>query len=344
MPIKPLNREVFFQGYRREFGRVTPAQVAALEFLLARLEADPFISDPRHAGYMLATVAWETARTFEPIDERGTDAYFNRRYGPQTGTGKRLGNTEPGDGARYHGRGYVQLTGRANYREMGERLSLDLEGEPERVKDREVAYDVMSGGMRFGSFTGKKLTDYINARKADYVNARRIINGTDRASEIADIAEGFVGVLEEAASSPVLGLAAADPGQPAAADTGVSVAAGDHSTTTNTTSNVVGEAQTVVNTAPQTAQAVDGGGKDDAGVSANKVSLWTKMTAGLSGGTVFTYVTDGVAKMTGLAPEAQVFVFKAAVVFVGIALAAVAVEHLMKQWIKSRPDRVNIKQ
>lgn len=50
-----------------------------------------------------------------------------------------LGNTEPGDGARFIGRGWLQITGRANYRDLGRTLGLDLEQRPERAAEPQVA-------------------------------------------------------------------------------------------------------------------------------------------------------------------------------------------------------------
>ena len=50
-----------------------------------------------------------------------------------------LGNTEPGDGPRYKGRGIFMLTGRYNYRTVGERIGIDLESKPARAKEARVS-------------------------------------------------------------------------------------------------------------------------------------------------------------------------------------------------------------
>lgn len=52
-----------------------------------------------------------------------------------------LGNTQPGDGKRFMGRGLIQITGRSNYADVGARLGLDLAGHPELAEDPHVAVE-----------------------------------------------------------------------------------------------------------------------------------------------------------------------------------------------------------
>ena len=50
-------------------------------------------------------------------------------------------------------------------------------------------------GFKTGTFTGRKITDYIDAQKTDFVNARRCINGLDKAQAIADVAKKYLAEL-----------------------------------------------------------------------------------------------------------------------------------------------------
>ena len=177
----------------------SPDKVAAAGRLMGFISVDPDILDLRWAAYMLATVKHECADTWVPISERGSTDYFHK-YDADTPLGHRLGNTQDGDGFRFRGRGYVQITGRSNYDNLGRLIGLNdgLVKNPDQALDPQVAYKIMSVGMRRGSFTGKKLSDYINQNTCDYVNARRIINGTDQAAKIAGYATKIEQVLNSA--------------------------------------------------------------------------------------------------------------------------------------------------
>ena len=189
-----FNRKKFFDGVR-DFLKsrrlvLTPSRVNALEFLITSFEKNPQWGDIRHIAYALGTIAHETAWTFEPIVERGQRSYFNKYENR-----KSLGNTETGDGYKFRGRGYVQLTGRANYEKASKRFQFDLTEAPDEVMNRNTAFSIMTLGMYEGWFTGKKLSHYINDTKCDYYNARRIINGEDKASLIARYARDFESIL-----------------------------------------------------------------------------------------------------------------------------------------------------
>jgi predicted chitinase len=179
-----------------------------LNAIAGGMEADPALSDPRHAAYMLATAWHETAFTLLPIVERGSKAYFNK-YDPvladtprRRERAREMGNVREGDGFRYRGRGYVQLTWRNNYARASRHVGVDLLGEPDLAMNPDIAYRIMSAGMLEGWFTGKRLSDYINSSKTDFVQARRVINGLDRASDIAQYAIKYRSVIEASIARP----------------------------------------------------------------------------------------------------------------------------------------------
>lgn len=88
----------------------------------------------------LAQCAHESAN-FKNMEEIGSPAYFAKKYDPKYApkTARILGNTQIGDGERYKGRGFIQLTGRDNYKRAGQALNLPLEANPDLAARPDVA-------------------------------------------------------------------------------------------------------------------------------------------------------------------------------------------------------------
>jgi putative chitinase len=119
--------------------------------------ADAFISgfSNGQTAYALGTsdIETETGMT-ESGGKRGI-GYFNR-YEPGTHSGKLLGNTQPGDGYKYRGRGYAQLTGRWNYGAWSDQLGINLIKNPGLAATPDIAAQVIIGGMDRGSFRSRR--------------------------------------------------------------------------------------------------------------------------------------------------------------------------------------------
>ena len=113
-----------------------------------------------------ATVAIETARTFLPINEMGGDAYFTKHYEGRHD----LGNTMPGDGMKYHGRGFIQITGRANYRTYSQVAGCDLEDKPGLALEPGVSAKILAS-----YFAKCHVADAANAQ--NWRRVRLLVNG-----------------------------------------------------------------------------------------------------------------------------------------------------------------------
>ncbi|MCF5765392.1 hypothetical protein K3H47_15775 [Aeromonas veronii] len=196
-----IDRQYFFEKYK-DFYPLSESQRRNISLMFDAIEQ--YYSDnvdscnERKVAYMLATAKLETGDTFAPISEVGGRNYFEGMYDyflakneDRKKVAVALGNIQPGDGVKFHGRGFVQLTGRSNYDKAGNYLGVDLLNSPELAKDQVIAGKIMCWGMENGIFTGRKLDQYFSASKADYYNARKIINGLDRAQDIADYAKNI---------------------------------------------------------------------------------------------------------------------------------------------------------
>jgi hypothetical protein len=194
-----INRKFFYDTVRLDLfgGRLKQSQVDGLTVFLDYWEDHHAKKDDRWLAYALATAHLEVDQRFQPIKEYGSKKYFFDMYDPhgkRPWVAKDLGNTQPGDGVQFHGRGFVQLTGRRNYTYWEDRLGVDLTSDYDasnRVLDTDMATTILFDGMMIGSFTGKKLSDYFNPNEEDWKNARRIINHLDKADVIAEFGRQF---------------------------------------------------------------------------------------------------------------------------------------------------------
>lgn len=124
-------------------------------------------------AHFLAQVSHETG-DFRWMKEQGGSAYFRSLYEDR----KDLGNTQPGDGERFPGRGWMMISGRANYEWIGEELGINLLSSPHSLESPTPA--ACSAAVFWCKRVGEAW------RSDDLTQVTRLING------------GVIGLLERA--------------------------------------------------------------------------------------------------------------------------------------------------
>jgi predicted chitinase len=195
-----MNAE-FFEAVRPLFGgSLSQAQVDGFKIIF---EAWRKVGsgNERDLAYILATAYHETARTMQPVRETlaNTDAKAKERLTKAWKSGNLPWVKSDYWSGGWFGRGFVQLTHRANYVKAGEKLGIDLVSDPSKAMIPEVSALILVRGMQEGWFTGMKLAD-----ASDFREARRVVNGTDRASQIAMYADAFLSALDAMDDAPTI--------------------------------------------------------------------------------------------------------------------------------------------
>lgn len=228
-PKVMVEPEAFFAALRTTpLQHKTTEQVAGTNAIFAGMAAQPI----SWAAYALATAWHETGDDMRPNVEnlnysvKGLLATFSRRrisradaetYGRKDGRPanqraigniiyggawgrENLGNTEPGDGFTYRGRGFEHVTGRANYAKVGKALGIDLLANPDALLDLATAVRSLVTGMTTGRYVPghdfkRHLPPTGPATVQQFTSARRIINGQDKADLIAGYAQRFQAAL-----------------------------------------------------------------------------------------------------------------------------------------------------
>lgn len=199
-----INRRFFFDSVRLRLfdGAMKASQVQGLTAILNKWEAEAAALDDRWLAYMLATAHHETGRTMQPVRETfaASDAQAISRLNAAYASGVLTWVAKPywqrdADGKSWLGRGFVQLTHKANYRKLSDQTGIDLTTDPTAAMSLDAALAVMFVGMRRGSFTTHKLADFFSGATEKWKDARRIINGTERAELVASYAIKYYGAI-----------------------------------------------------------------------------------------------------------------------------------------------------
>lgn len=142
-------------------------------------ELAQFLAQLKHESY-----------DFTHMDEKGGQNYYKKKYDPEFApkTAKILGNKHAGDGEKYHGRGYIQLTGHDNYRMAGEALGIDLLNKPQLAADPATAAKI---AVWFWQHKTKNITNFADTKSVTHKINPALKGLKDRQDNFAEYAKLF---------------------------------------------------------------------------------------------------------------------------------------------------------
>ncbi|QDH83648.1 chitinase [Achromobacter phage Motura] len=161
------------------------------------------MTDPNERAMFLAQLAHESGNfrymreIWNPAQVPAQGRYEGR---------KDLGNLQPGDGFRFRGRGFIQVTGRTNYRQAGQYIGIDLEADPDLASDPDVAVKI---ALWYWRKARPKIPQL--AKAGDIRGVTKLINGgynglQDRVNKFYQyqkkLASGEIGQTEATADLP----------------------------------------------------------------------------------------------------------------------------------------------
>jgi putative chitinase len=152
---------VSVQQLRAIMPNLSEARANELMPHLNRAMQEAGINTPRRQAAFLAQLAHESGE-FRWMEEIASGAAYEGRGD--------LGNTQPGDGVRFKGRGPIQLTGRSNYAAASQALGIDLVNNPTRAADPDVGFRTAAW-----YWNNRNLNSYADAGNFDAITYR--VNG-----------------------------------------------------------------------------------------------------------------------------------------------------------------------
>jgi putative chitinase len=203
------------------------------------------ITDETEINALLAQVGHESGN-YRHLTELGSKSYFERYEGRRD-----LGNTQAGDGYKYRGRGYIQLTGRSNYEQFAKFSGLDVVNNPDLVATPSVGAEA---ALWFWKTKVKpKVKDFSNVK-----SVTRIVNGGYNG--LADREQRFASLTKQSTGSATTLASVASP----TPSTGT-VLASSSTSVADQRMAAASSGQSVVVNAPQTNVQASQGGQRSSG-------------------------------------------------------------------------------